>query len=164
MTREDRDALPDENRKTLMKIQRLQKEFHQNAKELDRPYSPRRKMKKGERFGFNWYPIIGILVCIPILVLALYFYIFYFAMRWNREPGAGLYEGLSIAMVFLSIVVFIALQIIGSRRNNAEVERFNASIDREIQDREKKVRELKERNVEIAREIEELQKKIQEDS
>lgn len=154
MAREDRSAISDTHRKESVKILRLQKELHQNTKELNRPYSPRKKMRKGERFGFNWYPIIGILVCIPILLLAFFFYIFYFAMRWNHEPGGGLYEVLSVIMVFLAIAVFIGLQIIGSIRNNREVERFNASVDREIQDREKKVLELKNRNDEIVQEIE----------
>ena len=78
MTREDSIALADRLEKDYSKLEKLQKESYQNTKEIDRPYTPRRKMGKEERLGFNWYPVIGFLVCIPLLILALLFYVFAF--------------------------------------------------------------------------------------
>ena len=160
MTREDSIALADRLEKDYAKLDKLKKELHQNAKEIDRPYEPRQKMKKGERFGFNWYLVIGILSSIPFLVLALLFYVFAFASRWDHKPGEDLYQILSIVMVFLSVAVFLGVQIIGSRKNNAEVLRFNEGVDREIRSREEKMISLKKRNREIEMEIADLQKEL----
>ena len=162
MTREDSIELADRLENDYSKLEKLQKESYQNTKEIDRPYTPRRKMGKEERLGFNWYPVIGFLVCIPLLILALLFYVFAFAMRWDHKPGADLYQVLSMVMVVLSVIVFLGLQVIGSKRNRAEVTRFNEGVEREVKTREEKMSSLKKRNIEIDLEIADLQKELSE--
>ena len=163
MTRQESIDLADRLEQDLAKLETLQKELHQNTLELDRPYTPRRKMRSGDRFSFNWYPIIGLLVSVPVLFFALMFYLYYFALQWDQKPGAGFYHGLSIAMVFLAIAVFIGIQVIGNVRNNAEIDRFNEGVDREHRNREEKRLSLKKRNKEIEQEILDLQKTLPED-
>ena len=156
--REKSIALADNLEKNYARLEKIHRELDQNFDELNRPYTPQQKMKSGDLF--NWWPVIGLLVSIPMLVISGIIYMYAFAMGWDGDPGAGTARAISYIVFFLSIVVFLAIQVIGRARDDKKIAWYNASIDREIEKRYEKVHALKKKNAELYIQVGELQNKL----